>query len=107
MSLFDSRALTAFRDVVGSNHALETDDMMAAYTTDWTGRFQGQSPLVLRPANTSEVSEIVRIAHEADIPLVPQGGNTGLVGGSVPLRGEVVISIARLNQIAPVDVLAQ
>ena len=107
MSLFDGRALTAFRDVVGSNHALETDDMMAAYTTDWTGRFQGQSPLVLRPANTSEVSAIVRIAHEADIPLVPQGGNTGLVGGSVPLRGEVVISIARLNQIAPVDVLAQ
>ena len=107
VSLFDSRALTAFRDVVGSNHALETDDMMAAYTTDWTGRFQGQSPLVLRPANTSEVSAIVRIAHEADIPLVPQGGNTGLVGGSVPLRGEVVISIARLNQIAPVDVLAQ
>ncbi|MGB1734170.1 MAG: FAD-binding oxidoreductase, partial [Acidimicrobiales bacterium] len=72
-----------------------------------TGRFQGSTPLVLRPGTTEEVAQILRVASDASVALVPQGGNTGLVGGSVPLRGEVVLSLLRLNVCEPVDVLAQ
>ena len=95
------------KGVVGDNHLLRDTDLTAGYSTDWTGRFQGHTPLVIRPANTAEVAEVVMLTAEAGFAIVPQGGNTGLVGGSVPLNGEVVLSTMRLNDCEPVDQLAQ
>ena len=107
MTSLDKSLLDEFESIVGASHALHEDELVASYSTDWTGRFKGSTPLVLRPGTTEEVAQILRVASDASVALVPQGGNTGLVGGSVPLRGEVVLSLLRLNVCEPVDVLAQ
>ena len=82
--------------VVGAEHVL---DPLPEYTTDWTGRFAGHSAAVVLPANDREVREVVRVCRRHRAALVPQGGNTGLVGGSVPLQGEVVVSLRRLDTV--------
>jgi len=92
--------------IVGTSQVLRGADVTAGYATDWTGRFVGSTPAVVRPADTAEVARVLRILHAAGVPVVPQGGNTGMVGGSVPLAGEVVLSLRRLDRIWPVDRLA-
>jgi FAD/FMN-containing dehydrogenase len=93
------------REVVGSQVIVD-DDIIASYTTDWTGRFRGHSVAVVRPGSTEEVAGVVLVCRELGIALVPQGGNTGLVGGGVPLRGEVVLSLRRLQTLDPIDTVA-
>ncbi|MCL2585630.1 MAG: FAD-binding oxidoreductase, partial [Streptosporangiales bacterium] len=88
--------------IVGPAHVL-TGDQAAGYVVDWTGRFEGRTPAVVRPGNTGEAARILRLCADAGTPVVPQGGNTGLVGGGVPLHGEIVLSTARLNQLEAVD----
>lgn len=94
---------TALRTVVGDEHVLLDRDLLASYETDWTRRFHGTARLVVRPANTVEVAAVLRVCHESGVAVVPQGGNTGLVGGSIPHNGEVVLSLLRLNDLEPVD----
>ncbi|MPZ22168.1 MAG: FAD-binding protein [Dehalococcoidia bacterium] len=94
------------RDIVGSQHVLTDADLKAGYETDWTGRFQGKARLVVRPSRTNEVAAVLVACAEAGVPVVPQGGNTGLVGGSVPSGGEVVLSVRRLDEIGEVDAVA-
>jgi len=91
------------RAVVGAPHVVIDPDVMASYGTDWTGRFRGVPAAVVRPGTASEVAEVVAICRDAGIAIVPQGGNTGLVGGGVPLHGEVIVSLRRLSWIADVD----
>jgi len=91
--------------IVGGTHVLTDPDVVAGYVTDWTGNWHGHTAAVVRPANTDEVSRVLARCHRAGVAVVPQGGNTGLVGGSVPLHGEVVLSTARLNRIEEVDAL--
>lgn len=78
-------------------------EIAASYAVDWTGRFRGATPVVVRPGSTSEVAEVVRRCRERGAALVPQGGNTGMVGGGVPLSGEVVCSLRRLDAVEAVD----
>ena len=94
--------LREFASVVGDAHVL-TGDATAGYAVDWTGRFRGHTPAALRPADTGEVAAVLGLCREAGVPVVPQGGNTGLVGGGVPRHGEVVLSLARLDRLGPVD----
>jgi len=94
--------LREFASVVGDAHVL-TGDATAGYAVDWTGRFRGHAPAVLRPAGTGEVAAVLGLCREAGVPVVPQGGNTGLVGGGVPNHGEIVLSLARLDRLGPVD----
>jgi FAD/FMN-containing dehydrogenase len=94
--------LRAFVAVVGDAHVL-TGDAAAGYVTDWTGGFTGHTRAVLRPRDTAEVATVLALCTEAGVAVVPQGGNTGLVGGGVPRHGEVVLSLARLGQLGPVD----
>ncbi len=82
---------------------LTDPELIAGATTDWTGRFVGSSPALVRPASTDEVAAIVRVCGAHGVAIVPQGGNTGLVGGSVPLEGEVVVSLTRLASLDDVD----
>jgi len=94
---------------VGSDHVLDvrsTDDLRR-YTTDWTGRFVGTGSVVVRPGSHDEVAEVVQLCRRYGRPIVPQGGNTGLVGGSVPLHGEVLVSLTRLRGIGAVDRVAR
>ena len=93
------------REVVGAQ-VIDDPDMVASYTTDWTGRFVGRSMAVVRPGSTEEVAGVVAACRELGVALVPQGGNTGLVGGGVPLHDEVVLSLQRLQTLEPVDPLA-
>src|SRR4051812_22556135 len=96
----------ALATVVGDGHVLVDPDLRAPYERDWTGRFGGEARLVVRPADTAQVAEVVRLCSGAGAPVVPQGGNTGLVGAGVPRGGEVVISLRRLDAIGPVDAAA-
>lgn len=94
------------RAIVGERHVLVDDDMRAGYEVDWTGRYRGSTPAVVRPGTVDEVAAVVRECGDAGVAIVPQGGNTGLVGGGVPLGGELVLSLRRLSAIEEVDVLA-
>jgi FAD/FMN-containing dehydrogenase len=95
--------IARFRAIVGDKHAFTEPADIAPYVTEERGLFHGRSPLVLRPGSTAEVSEICKIATEHNIALVPQGGNTGLVGGQTPHHGEVVVSMRRLDKIREID----
>lgn len=95
-------------DAVGEAHVITDASMRASYERDWTGRFTGVARAVVRPANTQQVAQVVHACAAAGVPLCVQGGNTGLVGGSVPVGvdGAVVVSLSRLTMIDPVDVIA-
>lgn len=95
--------LSRLAGVVGSQHVLVDPDIIGSYAVDWTGRFRGEAPAVIRPGTVEEVAEVVRACAEANVAIVPQGGNTGLVGGSIPLAGELVLSTRRLTALQDVD----
>src|SRR5882724_827100 len=95
--------IARFREIVGDKYAVTEAADLAPYLTEERNLYQGRSPLVLRPGSTAEVSAICKLATEHRIALVPQGGNTGLVGGQTPHNGEVVISMRRMDRIREVD----
>jgi FAD/FMN-containing dehydrogenase len=92
-----------FKAIVGEKYAVTDAADIAPYVTEERNLFHGHSPLILRPDSTAEVSAICKLATEQRIALVPQGGNTGLVGGQTPHHGEVVISMRRMDRIREVD----
>jgi FAD/FMN-containing dehydrogenase len=95
--------IARFRAIVGDKYAVTDAADIALYVTEERNLFHGHSPLVLRPGSTAEVSAICKLASEHRIALVPQGGNTGLVGGQTPHHGEVVVSTRRLDKIRDID----
>jgi len=95
--------IARFGAIVGDKYAITDVADIAPYVTEERGLFQGRSPLVLRPGSTAEVSAICKLATEHRVALVPQGGNTGLVGGQTPHNGEVVVSTRRLDKIREID----
>jgi len=102
-----SSFLEALAAITGAQHVLTGAHDTAPYTTDWRKQFSGAAVGVARPANSAEVSAIVRLCAGAGIAIVPQGGNTGLCGGSVPTgtRPELVLSLSRMNRIRALDAL--
>lgn len=95
--------LARLRDAVGERHCLTDPALRATYETDWTRRFTGSALAVVRPGTVDEVAAVLRACAEAGVGVVSQGGNTGLVGGSVPRGGEIVLSTLRLAAIEEVD----
>lgn len=91
-------------DALGPEHVVTDPDVTASHCVDWTRRWRSDTPAVLRPGAVEQVAQIVGAARRHHIALVPQGGNTGLVGGSVPHSGEVVVDLRRLDQMDDVDV---
>src|SRR3954468_9411571 len=91
------------KQVVGEKGFSEDPAVIAPYLKEWRGKYDGHTPLLLKPAATGEVSAILAICHETGTALVPQGGNTGLVGGQLPLHGEVLLSLTRMNKIRGLD----
>jgi FAD/FMN-containing dehydrogenase len=98
----------ALRAIVGDEHVLVDADVRASYETDWTGRFTGTARAIVRPGSADQVASVVRACADHGVAIVPQGGNTGLVGGGVPdaSGAAVVLSLTRLQQLDPVDELA-
>ncbi|OYW56471.1 MAG: hydroxyacid dehydrogenase [Hyphomicrobium sp. 32-62-53] len=98
--------LDALTRVVGPAHAVRAGDpAQGKYLREWRDRYVGASPLVVRPGSTAEVAEILRLCHAARTGVVPQSGNTGLVGGQIPFEGgtEIVLSLDRMTAIRAVD----
>jgi FAD/FMN-containing dehydrogenase len=89
--------------ICGVEHVLLDSDLKATYETDWTRRYSGNARLVVRPGGVDEVARVLVACGEAGAAVVPQGGNTGLVGGGVPRGGEVVLSLRRLTALGTVD----
>jgi len=95
--------LAYFRSVVGDEHVITDPKTLAPMNVDWMHKWQGASQVALRPANTDQVSKILAYCHGRCLAVVPQGGNTGLVGGSIPMFDEVIVSMARMNHILSFD----
>jgi len=97
-----------FAEIVGERHALRGEADIAPYVIERRGLYPGVTHLVLRPGSVDEVSRILKLASETGTPVVPQGGNTGLVGAQVPDRSgaQIVISLSRMNRIREIDVLS-
>ena len=102
----EERLAEALAAAVGADHVLTDADTRIAYERDLTGRFAGEAALVVRPKDTAQAAEAVRLCAAYRAPLVIQGGNTGMVGGAVPRPGEVVLNLARLDDLDAVDALA-
>src|SRR6201995_3840255 len=93
----------ALVQVVGASHVLSDPELTSSYERDYTGRYGGRAHLVVRPADTEQVAGVIAACSQAGAAIVPQGGNTGLVGASVPRNGEVLVSLQRLTSIGEVD----
>lgn len=91
------------RATVGDEHVARDDERVRAHAVDWTGRFRARPRCVVRPGSTEEVADVVRACAAAGVPVTAQGGNTGLVGGAVPVDGGVVLATTRLDGIEAVD----
>ncbi|KAK3375508.1 hypothetical protein B0H63DRAFT_281621, partial [Podospora didyma] len=99
-----------FRGLLGSGSAVidgvtsdSAVDDLEPFNSDWMRKYRGHCQLVLKPGSTDDVSKILKYCNENILAVVPQGGNTGLVGGSVPVFDEIVINMSRMNQIINFD----
>ncbi len=97
--------LDRIRAIVGDRGMLTEPNDTAPYAEDWRRLYKGSTQAVIRPANTKELAEVVRLCAEAGTPIVPQGGNTSMVGGAVPNEdgSELVVSTARMTKIHEID----
>lgn len=102
----DQKLIERFISIVGVNHALVDQDMIAPYLIEQRGLYHGRTPLVLRPSSTQEVSQIMKLAFATQTAIVPQGGNTGLVGAQQPdeSANSIIVSMERLNRIRSIDI---
>jgi FAD/FMN-containing dehydrogenase len=99
MTALDPYVAQRLKDAAGAGGWSEDAGEIAPHLKEWRGRWRGETPLLLKPTATENVAWIVAICDETGTALVPQGGNTGLVGGQIPTRGEVLLSLARMNRI--------
>lgn len=97
--------LAELRAIVGENNVLTEDADTAGYLVDWSNRFFGKTPAVVRPGNTEEVAQVLAWANRTGTPVVPQSGNTSLVGGGTPSpKGDaILLSLSRMNKIEEID----
>ncbi|RUX37113.1 FAD-binding oxidoreductase, partial [Mesorhizobium sp. M4A.F.Ca.ET.050.02.1.1] len=103
----DPSLVDRFAAIVGEKYALRDQAEIAPYITERRGLWHGRTSLVLRPGSVEEVGRIMRLATETKTPVVPQSGNTGLVGAQVPDKSghDIILSLSRLNRIREIDVL--
>ncbi len=100
--MYDKGTLDQIRAAVGVNGVLDGADR-DPLLEEWRGRWRGASPLVVAPGSTEEVAAVVRLCAEAGIAITPQGGNTGLVGGQIPFKDEILLTLRRMTRIREVD----
>ncbi|ABS13256.1 FAD-binding oxidoreductase [Brucella anthropi] len=103
--MLDTALIERFSAIVGEKNALTAPEDLAAYLVEQRDLYHGRTPLVLRPGSTEEVAAIMKLASETKTPVVPQGGNTGLVGGQQPDESgaAITLSLGRMNRIRNLD----
>ncbi len=99
------RLIEQLQDALGADQVLTLPEAQGPYLADWRGRYQGRAQAVVLPQTTEAVAQVVRLCVAAQVPIVPQGGNTGLCGGATPDESgnAVVVSMTRLNRIRAID----
>ncbi|KAB5547582.1 hypothetical protein DKX38_010988 [Salix brachista] len=102
-SSLNSDDLSYFKGVLGEKNVVQDEDRLETANIDWMHKYKGFSKLLLLPRNTEEVSKILEYCNSRRLAVVPQGGNTGLVGGSVPVFDEVIINVGSMNKIIAFD----
>ena len=102
-SKLTQKDVNQFESILGSKGVVTDQEELQAHNIDWTKKFIGQSKLMLRPASTEETAEVLKYCNTRKLAVVPQGGNTGLVGGNIPVFDEIIINTARMNQILGFD----
>lgn len=102
----DEADVKFFEQVVGKSHVLQSERDLESLNEDWMGKYIGNSKVAVRPKTTEEVSKLLAYCNKNRIAVVPQGGNTGLVGGSVPVHDELILSMSRMNQIRSFDAVS-
>jgi len=95
--------LPRFAAIVGNRYAITDPAALEPYLNEGRGIFHGRTSMLLRPGSIGEVQAILKLANATKTPLVPQGGNTGLVGGQIPFDGELILSLTRLDKIREID----
>jgi FAD/FMN-containing dehydrogenase len=95
--------LARFAAIVGEKYAITDPQAQTPYVVEMRDLYRGHTPMVLRPGTVAEVSQILKLANETSTPIVPQGGNTGLVGGQIAFNNEIVLSLTRLDRVREVD----
>ena len=92
-------SIAELKSLLGSGRISEDEDIIKTYSDDWTGRYRGSARAVISPQSTDEVAEILNWCSTNQVGVVPQGGNTGMVGGSTPLNGELIISLRKMKNV--------
>ena len=92
-------SIAELKSLLGSGRISEDEDVIKTYSDDWTGRYRGSARAVISPQSTDEVAEILNWCSTNQVGVVPQGGNTGMVGGSTPLNGELIISLRKMKNV--------
>ena len=92
-----------FSSILSKNSIIQDSERLAIHNVDWTGKFRGASRLLLLPKSTEEVDKIIQYCHGEKLAVTPQGGNTGLVGGGVPVSDEIILSLSAMNKILSFD----
>ncbi len=102
----DDGLIAQFTEIVGAANAISDAETMAPYLVEQRKLYEGKAALVLRPGSTQEVSEILKLAHATGTVIVPQGGNTGLVGAQIPFKSgnEIIVQMGRMNAVRDIDV---
>ncbi|MFN9541637.1 MAG: FAD-binding oxidoreductase, partial [Alphaproteobacteria bacterium] len=100
-----AETLDRLKQAAGPGGFTEDQALIAPHLREWRDRFVGRTPLLLRPATTEAVARIVTICNETRTAIVPQGGNTGLVGGQIPSADgtEILLSLVRMNNVRGID----
>jgi FAD/FMN-containing dehydrogenase len=98
--------LKRFAAIVGEKYAITDAQAQESYLVEMRDLYRGRTPVVLRPGSVDEVAKVLKLANETNTAVVPQGGNTGLVGGQIPMHGEVLLSLTRLDKIREVDAVS-
>ena len=98
-----TKHLSLFESLLGKNHVVVDQEILKVHNSDWTKKYHGQSKLMLKPGSAEEVSAVLKICNEEKLAVVPQSGNTGLVGGSQPIHDEIILQMGRMNKIEAFD----
>ncbi|XP_020587130.1 probable D-2-hydroxyglutarate dehydrogenase, mitochondrial isoform X2 [Phalaenopsis equestris] len=102
-SIINPDDILYFKEILGEKNVIQDEDRLLTANVDWLRKYRGSSQLLLLPRNTEEVSKILNYCNSRCLAVVPQGGNTGLVGGSVPVYDEVIINLSAMDKIISLD----
>ncbi|VFR01246.1 unnamed protein product [Cuscuta campestris] len=102
-STINSDDISHFKKILGERGVVEDEETLKTANMDWMQKYKGASKLMLKPGSSEEVSQILKHCNSRCLAVVPQGGNTGLVGGSVPVFDEVIINLGSMNKIISFD----